>query len=73
MIGERLSNNFTKNHFQKANIDVQNAVNQYIKEIKIIQNGKTETKEDINTDMFPKDEYMQDDFKKIWGRLREKL
>ena len=73
MIGERLKNNFTKNHFQKANIDVQNAVNQYIKEIKIIQNGKTKTKEDINTDMFPKDEYMQDDFKKIWGRLREKL
>ena len=71
MIAERLTNNFTKNHFQKANIDVQNAVNQYINKIEIIQNGKVESKEDINTDMFPKDEYMQDDFEKIWGKLEE--
>jgi spermidine synthase len=73
MIAKKLSNSFTKNHFQKANIDVQNCVNQYIKEIKTIQNGKVEFKEDINTDMFPKDEYMQDDFKKLWGKLKEKL
>ncbi len=73
MIAERLKNNSTKNHFQKANIDVQNAVNQYINKIEFIQNGKTESKEDINTDMFPKDEYMQDDFKKIWGKLRGKM
>ena len=73
MIAERLKNNFTKNHFQKANIDVQSAVNQYINKIEVIQNGKIESKEDINTDMFPKDEYMQDDFKKIWGKLREKF
>jgi spermidine synthase len=69
-IAERLQNDFTKNHFQKANINVQNAVNQYIKDISAIQNGKTETREDINTDMFPKDEYMQDDFKKILGKLK---
>ena len=71
MIAQRLANDFTKKHFQKANIDVQNAVNQYINKIAIIQNGKIESKEDINTDMFPKDEYMQDDFKKIWVKLRE--
>ena len=70
MIAERLKNNFTKNHFQKANINVQNAVNQYIKKIEVIQNGKIELKEDINTDMFPKDEYMQDDFEKMWMKLK---
>ncbi|MDZ7896611.1 MAG: fused MFS/spermidine synthase [Arcicella sp.] len=70
MIAERLSNHFTKTHFQKANIDVQNAVNQYISKIETIQNGKTESREDINTDMFPKDEYLQGDFKKILGKLK---
>lgn len=71
MIAEQLKNDFTKNHFQKADIDVQKAVNQYINKIEIIQNGKIESRTDINTDMFPKDEYLRNEYGKVWTKLRQ--
>lgn len=54
---KRLEDSFTKNHFLKANIDVKRASQQYMNQTITIQNGHVKTLLDINTDMFPKDEY----------------
>jgi spermidine synthase len=70
MIAERLKNDFTKNHFQKANINAQQAVSQYIKNISVVQKGEIEFRNDINTDMFPKDEYLRNEYEKVWQKLK---
>ena len=57
VLSRRLEDTFTKNHYLKANIDVIKASQQYINQTVTIQNGKIKTLSDINTDMFPKDEY----------------
>lgn len=57
LLSKRLENSFTKNHFSKANIDVVKASQQYLDQTVTIQNGQLKTMLDINTDMFPKDEY----------------
>ena len=57
ILSKRLDDPFTKNHFLRANIDVQKAIGNYLNEIVIVQNGQISKSEDINTDMFPKDEY----------------
>ena len=54
---KRLEDSFTRNHFLKANIDVKKASQQYMNQTVTIQNGQIKTLQDINTDMFPKDEY----------------
>ena len=57
VLSRRLEDTFTKNHYLKANIDVIKASQQYMNQTVTIQNGKIKTLSDINTDMFPKDEY----------------
>jgi spermidine synthase len=53
----QLQNSFTKNHFGKANIDMNRATNAIMQKIEVLQFGKTRKEHDINTDMFPKDEF----------------
>jgi spermidine synthase len=57
ILTKRLENSFTQNHFSKANIDVIKASQQYMNQRVTVQNGQVKTLSDINTDMFPKDEY----------------
>lgn len=57
ILTKRLEDSFTKNHYAKANIDVVKASQQYMNQTVTIQNGQIKTLSDINTDMFPKDEY----------------
>ena len=57
ILTKRLEDSFTKNHFLKANIDVVKASQQYMNQTVTIQNGHIKKLSDINTDMFPKDEY----------------
>ena len=54
---KRLEDSFTRNHFLKASIDVKKASQQYMNQMVMIQDGQIKTLSDINTDMFPKDEY----------------
>jgi spermidine synthase len=53
----QLQNSFTKNHFDKANIDINRATNAIMQKIEVLQFGKIKKENDINTDMFPKDEF----------------
>jgi spermidine synthase len=57
ILTKRLEDSFTQNHFSKANIDVKKASQQYMNQRVTVQNGQIKTMPDINTDMFPKDEY----------------
>ena len=57
VLTKRLEDSFTKNHFLKANIDVKRASQQYMNQTVMLQNGQVKKLSDINTDMFPKDEY----------------
>ncbi len=53
----QLQNSFTKNHFSKANIDINKATLGIMQKIEVLQFGKIKEENDINTDMFPKDEF----------------
>lgn len=68
---ERLNTDFTKTHYAKAEIDIEKIVNLHVENITNIQQDKITSKEDINTDMFPKDEYMQN-FKGLWQEVKLK-
>lgn len=57
ILEERLRIPFTQQHFAKANIDVKKASEGFMNQVVTVRAGSTQTLEDINTDMFPKDEY----------------
>jgi predicted membrane-bound spermidine synthase len=57
ILEERLRDTFTQQHFSKANIDVKKASEGFMNEVVTLRNGSVQNLDDINTDMFPKDEY----------------
>jgi spermidine synthase len=59
LIENRLKNDFTQSHFAKAHIDFGASLKPFIEKIEVLQNGQKLEKSDLNTDMFPKDEYDQ--------------
>lgn len=56
-INQRITSQFSKNHFGKSDIDVHRLVESSLASLKVIQEGKLITSGDYNSDMWPKDEY----------------
>ncbi len=58
---------FTQRHFNAADMNIQEVLGSYMDKIEVLQNGSLTSQVDINTDMFPKDEYdkMADLYHKI--------
>lgn len=65
-IFERLNNSFTKNHFDRAGIKVQENLEKVLKTRKIIQNGTLKVTKSHNSDMWPKDEF---DYGRLWEKI----
>jgi len=65
-IFERLDNSFTKNHFDRAGIKVQENLEKVLKTRKIIQNGTLKVTKSHNSDMWPKDEF---DYGRLWEKI----
>jgi spermidine synthase len=67
----KLNSSFTKNHFSAANIKIDDIIIPLIKNIVCIQNGQVSKNANINTDMFPKDEYMVGDIERYLNKKKE--
>jgi spermidine synthase len=57
VILSRFDNNFSKLFFDRAEIDAKAIMNNFINTLKIVQEGLVINSQDVNTDMWPKDEY----------------
>lgn len=66
-IQKNINNDFTKAHFEKANIYPISYLTPYFRKVEYFKKGNKETKPDINTDLFPKDEFDQ------LGILKQKM
>ncbi|MFD2522057.1 fused MFS/spermidine synthase [Emticicia soli] len=65
-IMKRLDDPFTKAHYARANIDVYALLSSTLQSKRILQNGTTQNKRNVNLDMWPKDEF---DFGRIWANI----
>lgn len=54
---KRFDNPFSVNFYNKSNIDAKGVMKNFLLTLKTIQNGKVLIDKDVNTDMWPKDEY----------------
>ncbi len=57
VILKRFDEPFSQAFYQRANIDAKVIMSNFLNTLKIIQEGKLLENKDINTDMWPKDEY----------------
>jgi spermidine synthase len=54
---KRFDDPFTVDFYKRANIDAKVIMSNFLNTLKVIQNGKLLDNKDVNTDMWPKDEY----------------
>ena len=57
LILNRFDEPFSDAFYKRANIDAKVIMYNFLKTLKVIQQGKLLEHKDINTDMWPKDEY----------------
>lgn len=56
-ITERLNEPFSKAFYERAEIDVKGIMLNFLKTLKVVQAGTVTESREVNTDMWPKDEY----------------
>lgn len=54
---KRFDDPFTVEFYKRANIDAKLIMNDFLNTLKVVQDGKLLDNKDVNTDMWPKDEY----------------
>ncbi|MCP9765588.1 fused MFS/spermidine synthase [Lacihabitans soyangensis] len=54
---KRFDDPFTLDFYKRANIDAKVIMSNFLNTLKVVQNGKLLDNKDVNTDMWPKDEY----------------